>query len=599
MADLIVPRRDRRDEMDDVQRRLRRPIHDEKHIRIICVGAGASGLCFAYKLQRSFRNFELQIYEKNEEIAGTWWENKYPGCACDVPAHNYTWSFEPKLDWSAVYAGSGEIFNYFDTFSKKHNLRRYCKARHQVIGASWNHQKGGYDVKIADLVSGREFTDWCDILVNAGGILNAWRWPAIPGLEKYKGKLLHTANWDSSVDLSGKHVGLIGNGSSGIQVLPTIQPHIKKVTTFIREPTYVSPVQGLEQHVYTPQELHDFATKPQELLAYRKNIESGLNGQFALFLKDTTTQNDTRAYMLDQMRAKLNNKFLEEKLIPDWPLGCRRLTPGVNYLETLTKENVQVVYGEIQEVTENGCLCDDGNEYPVDVLICATGFDTSFKPRFPVVGPSGTSLADKWAKEARSYFGLAAADIPNYLIFLGPNCPIGNGPVLCAIEAQADWMLQVIDRYQCNNILSFSPKQEAIDDFIEHKNNFMKDTVWNEPCRSWYKSNQSDAPVTALWPGSTLHYIEALQELRWDDFEVKYRGNRFAWLGNGYSQTEVDETCDWAYYIRDRDDGPLMSRGRRRELLTGHGTVDRSALAGVNFSGRKESEIKQQPQANL
>ena len=601
MADLLVPRHDRAGfggQKDEVQQRLSRPIHDEKHIRIICVGAGASGLLFAYKLQRSFKNFELVVYEKNEDVAGTWYENRYPGCACDVPAHNYTWSFEPKLDWSGVYAGSGEIYNYFDTFSRKYNLRKYCKIRHQVTGATWNQEKGGYDVKITDLASGREVSDWCDILVNAGGILNAWRWPAIPGLEKYKGTLLHTANWDSSVDLKGKHVGLIGNGSSGIQVLPTIQPHVDKVTTFIREPTYVSPVQGLEQHVYTAQELHDFKTKPEVLLEYRKNIESGLNGQFALFLKDTATQNDTRTYMLDQMRTKLSNKFLEEKLIPEWPLGCRRLTPGVGYLESLTKPNVNVVYGEINEVTERGCLCSDGNEYPVDVLICATGFDTSFKPRFPVIGPTGLNLQDSWAKEAQSYFGLAAADIPNYLIFLGPNCPIGNGPVLCAIEAQADWMLQVIDRYQCNNIYSFSPKQEAINDFIEHKNNFMKDTVWSEPCRSWYKSNQADAPVTALWPGSTLHYIEALNELRWDDFNVKYRGNRFAWLGNGYSQTEIDQTCDWAYYIRDHDDGPPIARGRKRELLTGHGTVDRNAVSAVSFSGVKKDEQKQ-VQANL
>ena len=385
--------------------------------------------------------------------------------------------------------------------------------------------------------------------------------------------------------------------SSGIQVLPTIQPTDGiKVTTFIREPTYVSPVQGLEQHVFTPKELHDFVNEPGNLLKYRKEIETGLNGQFGLFLKNTTVQNETRAYMIDQMKQKLSDKFLEEKLIPDWPLGCRRLTPGVNYLESLTKPNVSVVYGEIQSITENGPLCDKGNEYPVDVLICATGFDTSFKPRFPVIGPKGNNLQDQWAKEAQSYLGLAAADIPNYLIFLGPNCPIGNGPVLSAIEAQADWMLQVIDRYQCNNIYSFSPKQEAIDDFIELKNKFMESTVWHEPCRSWYKANQSDAPVTALWPGSTLHYIEALNEVRFDDFNVKYNGNRFAWLGNGYSQTELDQTADWAYYVREHDDGPFMSRGKRRELLTGHGTIDRSTVEAVNFAGKK---AEPQVQANL
>lgn len=308
-----------------------------------------------------------------------------------------------------------------------------------------------------------------------------------------------------------------------------------------------------------------------------------------MFLKGTTTQDDTKAYILAQMREKLKNELLEDKLIPDWSLGCRRLTPGVGYLESLTKPNVSVVSGGINEITERGCLCDDGNECPVDVLICATGFDTTFKPRFPLIGPSGDNLQDVWAEEAKSYLGLAVADFPNYLIFLGPNCPIGNGPVLSAIEYQADWMLRVIDRYQTNNIYSIAPKMEAVDDFVTHKNEFMKGTVWHDPCRSWYKANRVDAPVTALWPGSTLHYIECLSEVRWDDFDVKYNGNRWAWLGNGCSQTELDETADWAHYVREEDDGEYMSRARRRELTTKSGTIKRVGAA-VNFIGRKDSQ---------
>jgi hypothetical protein len=153
------------------------------------------------------------------------------------------------------------------------------------------------------------------------------------------------------------------------------------------------------------------------------------------------------------------------------------------------------------------------------------------------------------------------------------NCGKQNGPVLSAIEIQADWMLKVIDRYQTSNIHSFQPKVEAIDEFIAHKNEFMKDTVWQDPCRSWYKANQVEAPITALWPGSTLHYIECLGEVRWDDLEVKYNGNRWAWLGNGFSQCEADETADWAYYIRESDDGEYLSKGKRRQILTQSGTV--------------------------
>ncbi|USP76269.1 hypothetical protein yc1106_03543 [Curvularia clavata] len=581
----------------DARHWLERPIHAERHVRIICVGAGASGLLMAYKLQRHFSNYTLQIYEKNAEVSGTWFENRYPGCACDVPSHNYTWSFEPKLDWSAVYASSKEIFAYFNNFARKYDLHQYVKTRHQVIGAEWDKQKGGYHVKVKDLETGQSTEDHCDILINASGILNNWQWPAIPGLDKYKGTLLHTANWNDNIDLAGRNVGLIGNGSSGIQVLPAIQPYVQKVTTFIREPTWVSPVQGLEQHVFSENEKQTFAMEPGALLQYRKDIERGLNGQFSTFLKNTTTNIETEAYFRQQMSEKLKNPYLEQRLVPNWRVGCRRLTPGVGYLEALGKPNVQTVYGEINEITERGCLCDDGNEYPVDVLICATGFNTSFKPRFPVINSSGANLQDAWAKEPRSYFGLAAPDFPNYLIFLGPNCPIGNGPVLSGIEAQADYMCKLIDRFQTHNISSFAPKTEAVDDFIAFKDAFMKKTVWDEPCRSWYKGLGPDGPVTALWPGSTLHYIEALMELRLEDWDVKYNGNRFNWLGNGYSQTEVDPTSDWAFYIRDEDDDEPISRLKKLRIINKSGTMKPSA--GVSFTGVPVEVDDAAPEAKL
>lgn len=200
------------------------------------------------------------------------------------------------------------------------------------------------------------------------------------------------------------------------------------------------------------------------------------------------------------MAEKLHNPQLEKQLVPTWHVGCRRLTPGVGYLEALGQSNVAVVYGEITSITECGFLCANGREYPVEVLICATGFNTSFKPRFPVVGPSGANLQDTWStgNKAEAYLGIAAPEFPNYLIFLGPNCPIGNGPVLSAIESQANYMLELIDRYQTHNTASFAPKMAAVKDFIAHKDVFMQKTVWHDPCRSWYKGARPDGPITAL-----------------------------------------------------------------------------------------------------
>ncbi|KAL4876539.1 hypothetical protein BJY04DRAFT_231557 [Aspergillus karnatakaensis] len=553
------------------------PIHTERPIKIICIGAGASGLLFAYKLQRSFTNFNVTIYEKNADIAGTWFENRYPGCACDAPSHNYTWSFEPKSDWSATYAGSDEIFAYFDSFAAKYGLRRYIKVRHQVTHAEWSEgdrhkHKGGWELRVRDLDSDSEFVDTCDILINASGILNSWRWPNIPGIEEYKGTLVHTANWDDKIDLTGKHVGLIGNGSSAIQVLPAILPTVSKVTTFIRSPTWVSPVKGLESRTFTEEEKHAFATDSAKLTEYRRGIERGMSAQWAVFLRHTEEQRSTKEYMTAQLKDKLQNTHLENLLIPAWSVGCRRITPGVGYLEALGDSKTEVVFGDIASVTERGCVGQDGKEYPVNILICATGFDTSFRPRFPILGVDGVNLQDLWGAEPRSYFGIAAAGMPNYLMFLGPNSPIGNGPVLSAVEAQADYMMKMIDRYQTTNIKSFTPRSDAVDEFIEFKDSLVSKTVWVDECRSWYKSGTVDGPVTALWPGSTLHYLEAMAEPRMEDWEVQYDGNRFAWMGNGYSQTEIDETADWGYYIREKDDGEFHSRGKRLRILNKSGT---------------------------
>ncbi|KAJ9605678.1 hypothetical protein H2200_009527 [Cladophialophora chaetospira] len=574
-----------------------KPLFAERHVRIICVGAGASGLCFAYKLQRSFQNFSLTIYEKNEDISGTWFENRYPGCACDVPGHNYTYSWEPSPETSAVYISSQEIFRYFERFAVKYGLHKFIRLQHEVVDAMW--KENSWHIQIKDNESQQIFEDECDIFINATGILNNWKWPDIPGLRDFKGTLLHSAQWNSSVFLKGKTVGLIGNGSSGIQILPAIQPEVKKVVTFVRGPTWVSPTPGLDQHRYTSEEKTIFTSNIEELTRCRKMNETALNCLFGIFCRGSDTQSDTRADLTQQMHRRLNDPELSTRLIPQWSPGCRRLTPGINYLETLGKTNVQVEFGEVSRITESGCVGPGGTEHDLDVLICATGFDVSFKPRFPVVGLAG-NLQQSWETDPRSYFGTLVADVPNYMLFLGPSCPVGNGPLIPAIETQADYMLQWVDRWQTENIVSFYPKREVVDDFVDHINEYMPKTVWTEQCRSWYKNK--DGRIIALWPGSTLHFMEVMQYPRYDDFVVTYKGNRFEWMGNGYSQTELDVEADWAYYIRDVDDSPFLGKTKRRRALVGESTLDpKMALEeeASKVNGTDGSSHRKAPQRGL
>lgn len=313
---------------------------------------------------------------------------------------------------------------------------------------------------------------------------------------------------------------LTKSSSTGIQILPSVQPIVKKITVFIRSPTWISPPVGMDQRPYTVEEQRLFTDCPTELTKLRKANETKINGLFQTFLQGSALQNSTRAEFTQQMRVKLSKlPWLQEKLIPDWSVGCRRLTPGINYLEAFSKSNVDLIFGEIDSITDTSVKCHD-KEVDVDVLICATGFDTSFCPRFPLIGRQQHNLQDGWAQEPTSYLGLAAGMMPNYFHFLGPNCPIGNGPVIIAIEKQADYMLTFCNRWQTENIHSFMPINEAILDFAHFTDEFMQRTVFHENCRSWYKNGSRSGRIAALWPGSTLHYIEALSEPRYEDWEV-------------------------------------------------------------------------------
>lgn len=383
---------------------------------------------------------------------------------------SYTWSFEPKSDWSQAYATSPEIFTYFKDFAQKYDLERYIQYDSPVVGATWDNEQGRWQV---DVTNGSiTVTDHCDILINAGGILNAWRWPAIPGLDTFAGPKLHSAAWDEDLDMSNKTVGLIGNGlvpqdrllstwpiakldsSSGIQILPTILPSVKRVVNFIREPTWISPIvlPGFEARKFGFDEQEEFKADPAKHLEYRRVIESAGNAIFPLFLNDSQQQQQATAFFSQAMKSLIPDEDLKQKLVPEWNVGCRRLTPGIGYLEALSDPKSTVVYGEITRIKANGPVLEDGSEHPVDILVCATGFDTTFKPRFPLIGREGLTLAEQWKDTPEGYLGMAAAGFPNYFMFLGPNCPIGNGPVLIGIETQADYFMKFIKKVRQENI---------------------------------------------------------------------------------------------------------------------------------------------------
>ncbi|KAL4947586.1 hypothetical protein BDW69DRAFT_204246 [Aspergillus filifer] len=528
-----------------------------RQLRVITIGAGASGLNLARQIDLHMSNVDLTIYEKNPDVGGTWYENRYPGCACDIPSHNYQFTWEPNPEWSTFYARAPEILEYFRNVARKYELYRYIKLSHRVIAAKWNEPEGIWELRIEDLTTGTVFEDSCHFMISASGILNNWKWPDIAGLHSFKGQLVHSAAWDNSIDWRGKKVAVLGCGSSGVQIVPTLQPEVEHLTTFIRTPTWITAGfaqskagPGGTNFEFSDEQKEIFRTDPEAYLQYRKEVEQELNSRFKFIIKDSPEQAEAVRFSIAEMKRKLGeNSPLLRYMIPTFAVGCRRPTPGNGYLEALTKDNVRVVTSSISEIIPKGIKLTTGEVISIDIFICATGFDISFQPRYPVTGLNGITLKEQWKEKPEAYLSVAAPNFPNHFMFLGPAAPIGHGSVLPIIEHATKYILHLIRKCQTQDVKSVVVSQEAVDDFNEHIQVFMKRTAWSTHCRSWFKNGTVDGPVIALHPGSRVHWFHMLNEPRYEDYIwQREHGNRFSYLGTGFSTKEGDGK-DTAFYF--------------------------------------------------
>jgi cation diffusion facilitator CzcD-associated flavoprotein CzcO len=342
-------------------------------------------------------------------------------------SHNYQFAWEPNPNWGSMFSPAEEIRQYLESCVSKHDLSRYLKLSHQVIGARWHEESGRWHVRVKDLMTGRTFEDTCHYLLNAGGILNAWKWPAIPGLHSFKGKLVHSADWPEDFDYKDLRVAVIGNGSTGIQLVPALQPLVKELVHLVRSPTWVTPgaasrypsLRGgnMPEH-FSEEQKEIFQNDPDKYLAFRKAVEVEINAKFKMLVNGAQEATKARLDATNSMTSLLRDRpDLIEKLIPDFPVGCRRITPGVGYLESFAKPNVRVITdARIQRVDESGLLMSTGEHVEVDAIICATGFDVSMTPRFDIAGRDGIKLEDIWAESnvPQAYLSMAIPKFPNY-----------------------------------------------------------------------------------------------------------------------------------------------------------------------------------------
>ncbi|TPX08646.1 uncharacterized protein E0L32_009835 [Thyridium curvatum] len=548
------------------------PMGTKRKLKVIFMGMGCSGIDFARQLGRTMEDVKLIIYEKNEDLGGTWLENRYPGCACDIPSVCYQYSWARKPDWSQYYSASPEIHKYFKDVAVEADVIKYCSFNHKIIRAEWLSGPGKW--KITVMRNGNPddtFDDYADFFLHGGGVLNNWRWPQIEGLHSFRGTLVHTARWPESLDLSGEKVLQIGIGSSGVQVTPNIIEKVDQLYVVARSPvwitagfapTYAGP--NGDNFAYSEETMAKFRADPNLYLSYCKAIESELNVRFKFLINGSEEAETSRAYSTQEMRAKLAAKpHLMDKIIPtNFGVGCRRPTPGNGFLEALCSDKTTVLTNEIQKVTASGFVDSEGKAHEVDTIICATGFDTSFRPAMPVI-VDGWNLQDRFDGDTIGYLGLSVPEVPNYFIYIGPYGPLGHGSVVPMVEAYTKYIIQVLQKAQVEDIKSLRVNREVAEAFTRHADLYLQRTAWSGPCSSWFKNGQTHRKPLC-WPGSRVHYLTILQKPRFEDFDMEYHsGNRFNFLGDGFDTREFDgRDLTWYYGLIDgKDEQPKSFTG--------------------------------------
>jgi len=479
--------------------------------QICIIGAGMSGLLMGIRLKQAGID-SFRIFEKAASLGGTWRDNRYPGLTCDVPSHFYSYSFEPNREWSRRFSPGPEILAYFEGVAEKHGLAEYITCDARVTSA--RHENGRWQVETNDGDASRGGERFeADIVVKATGALHAWHMPKIAGLESFEGAAFHSADWNHDVELKGARIGVVGNGSTGVQMMEPLSEVAGHLTMFQRTAQWIAPMGNRE---YTPKQLQrarrfPFITKFARIY-FQYMFETFSEGVVKPGKKRQVISERCRKYL-----ASVKDPELRRKLTPDYAPMCKRLIMSKNFYPTLAKEHVDLVTEGIDHVEASGVVTADGKLHELDVLVLATGFDTHAWGVDHVVGPEGLSLKDAWAQGTRAYRSIAIPGFPNFFMMIGPNSPIGNISLIDVAEVQAEYILRCVQLLQQGKAQAMAPKPDATAAFHATVLEAMEDTVWVTGCNSWYLDDQG---VPNTWPWTAKRFHRDMREPKLADFEL-------------------------------------------------------------------------------
>jgi cation diffusion facilitator CzcD-associated flavoprotein CzcO len=476
---------------------------------VVIVGAGFGGLCMAIKLQEAGYN-DFVILEKAGEVGGTWRDNTYPGCACDVQSHMYSYSFEGKPDWSKRYAPWNEIQQYILDTTEKYGLRQRVEFHQEVIAAEYNDDTARW---LITTEKGDRFD--CRYWVLASGPLHVPQYPDIKGLDSFRGKVFHSARWDHDYDLKGKKVVSIGTGGSAIQYCPEIAPEVEQLYVFQRSPAWVIP---RDDRRYLGIEKKLFARFPALRKLHRARLYwTNESRVWPIF-------NPSLARSLQQfaklfIRLTVRDRETARKLTPDYTIGCKRVLISNKWYPMFNRKNVELVTGGIREVREHSVVTADGKEREADCIILGTGFQVDprlYMKGFTLKGSGKHSLDKDWAEGVEAYMGTLVHGYPNMFQLVGPNAGLGHNSIIFMIECQADYIVSLMNMVAARDVDYVDVTAEAQESFNEEVAEGLKDTVWTSGCTSWYQ--QADGKNFAVWPFSTWKFWMRTRSLRLTDF---------------------------------------------------------------------------------
>jgi cation diffusion facilitator CzcD-associated flavoprotein CzcO len=487
-----------------------RDVREKAHHQVIIVGTGFAGLGMAIRL-RQHGMTDFVVLERATDVGGTWRDNRYPGCACDVPSQLYSFSFELNPSWSRNFSAQQEIWDYLRRCSDSHGLHPHIRFQHEVVDAVWDHLQRRWRVR----TNCGELTS--DVLITGTGALSEPKIPDIPGLETFQGKVFHSARWDVDYDLRGRRVAVVGTGASAIQFIPQIQPEVASLTLFQRTPAWIMPrsvrkIRGFEQKVYR--------AVPALQRLVRAAIYCGRESLVPGFAVNPRLLKVAELIARAHLRRQVADRALRAKLIPGYTIGCKRILISNDYLPALTRPNVDVVPSGVAKVGADWVQGADGTRRTVDAIIFGTGFHVTDMPMASWIrGLDGRTLAEVWSGGAQAHRGTTVAGFPNLFILVGPNTGLGHTSLIYMIESQVAYTIGALRHLARTGAAALEVRPEAQLAYNQTVQRSMKGTVWTAGgCESWYLDAHGNN--TTLWPTFTWRFRGATRRFQPTEYRL-------------------------------------------------------------------------------